>query len=153
MEQLLEYRERLLARYEDAAGEFRDAVIKAFNSTRLHKTGGWSIHQIAVHTRDVEKLVYGSRIRRTLEEENPLFGNFDGEAWMAEHYQADEPIETILDELVQSVQGAVTQLKRIAPEAWTRPSRHATYGDGFTSQTWVERALAHIEEHLKSVTI
>ena len=151
MEQILEYRQRLLARYETAACEFREAVATATSSTHPRKADGWSIHQIAVHTRDVEKMVYGLRFRRTLEEDNPLFENFDGDVWMDEHYQADEPMEIILDELVDSVQEAVTRLRGVALEAWTRPSRHATYGGGFTVQTWVERALAHIEEHLKSV--
>jgi hypothetical protein len=36
-------------------------------------------------------------------------------------------------------------------EAWSRTSRHTTFGSGFTLQTWVERDLAHIQEHLKAV--
>lgn len=151
MEQLLEYRQRLLARYETAAHEFRETVKKAINSNQPPEADGWSVHQIAAHARDVEKMVYGWRVRQTLEEENPLFENFDGEAWMAEHYQADEPMVTILNELVDSVQETTARLRGVAPEAWTRPSRHATYGDSFTAQTWVERGLAHIEEHLRSV--
>lgn len=152
MDQLLEYRQRLLARYEAATREFREAVETATSPNSPIEAGGWSAHQIASHTRDVEKMVYGLRVRRTLEEDDPLFENFDGDAWMAEHYRADEPLASILDELVGSVQEAVARLRGLPPEAWTRPSRHATFGGGFTAQTWVERALAHIEEHLKSVT-
>jgi hypothetical protein len=151
VEQLLEYRQRLLARYETAALEFRKAVETADSPNVPREADSWSVHQIAVHTRDVEKLVYGSRVRRTLEEHDPLFENFDGDAWMAEHYHADESLVSILDELAGSVQEAVTRLRRLPPEAWTRTSRHATYGGGFTVQTWVERGLAHIEEHLKTV--
>ncbi len=152
MEQLLEYRQRLLARYEAAAREFCEAVETATSPNSPREAEGWSVHQIAAHTRDVEKMVYGLRVRRTLEEDNPLFENFDGDAWMAEHYRADEPLASILDELAGSVREAVTHLRGLAPEAWTRESRHATYGAGFTAQAWVERALAHLEEHLKSVT-
>ena len=107
---------------------------------------------MAAHTRDVEKMVYGLRIRRTLEEDDPLFENFDGDAYMAAHYNPDEPLASILDGLAASVRDAVARLRSLPPEAWTRPSRHETYGSGFTAQTWVERALAHVEEHLRAVT-
>lgn len=149
MEQLYEYRGHMLDRYTEAAREFREAALS--NARHTHAEGEWSVHQLAAHTRDVQKLVYGERVRRTLEEENPLFENFDGDAWMANHYNADEPLKTILDSLVKSVDESVTQLRGLAPNAWTRPSRHATYGADFNLQTWVERGLAHIEEHLKTV--
>ena len=151
MEQLLEYRQHLLERYEEAAHEFREAVETVDSPKVPREADGWNVHQIAAHTRDVERMIYGLRVRRSLEEENPLFENFDGDAWMAEHYNTDEPLASILDELADSVRTNVARLKRLPPEAWTRPSRHEAYGDGFTVQTWVERGLAHIEEHLKTV--
>ncbi len=151
MEQLLEYRQKLLERYEVAAREFRAAVETAARPNVPREAGGWSVHQIAAHTRDVEKMVYGLRVRRTLEEDDPLFENFDGDAYMAEHYRADEPLASILDELADSVRDNAARLRALPPEAWTRASRHVTYGSGFTAQTWMERALAHIEEHLKTV--
>lgn len=152
MEQLFEYRSHLLDRYEAATREFREAVETATQPNVPREADGWSVHQIASHTRDVEKMVYGLRVRRTLEEDDPLFENFDGDAYMAEHYRADEPLASILDELAASVRDAVARLRALPPEAWTRPSRHETYGAGFTAQTWVERALAHVEEHLKTVS-
>jgi DinB superfamily len=152
MEQLLEYRQRLLNRYEDAARQFCEAVETATSPDRPREADAWDVHQIAAHTRDTEKLVYGLRVRRTLEEDDPLFENFDGQAWMDEHYRADEPLASILDELADSVRTNIARLRSLPPEAWTRPSRHETYGGEFTIQTWVERGLAHIEEHLKTVT-
>ena len=152
MEQLLEYRQQLLAHLEESARKFRSACQTAVNPAVAREPGGWSIHQIAVHTRDAEKMVYGARIRRSLEEENPLFQNFDGDAWMAQHYDPNEPLAAVLDELVDSVAQNVAHLRKLPSEAWTRPSQHETYGTGFTTQTWVERSLAHIEEHLKTVT-
>lgn len=159
MDQLLEYRQRLLARYEAAVLEFCAAVETADNPKPAlsavegspREADDWSVHKIAVHARDAEKSVYGARIRRTIEENDPLFENFDGDTWMAEHYNADEPLASILDELVASVQASVARLRGLPPEAWRRESRHATYGGGFTAQTWVERGLAHLEEHLKTV--
>jgi hypothetical protein len=36
-------------------------------------------------------------------------------------------------------------------EVWSRESRHPELGGGLTLQFWVERSLAHIEEHLTAV--
>ena len=152
MEQLLEYRQHLLDRYEQVTRQFCEAVETAARQTVQNEAEGWDVHQIAAHTRDTEKLVYGLRVRRTLEEENPLFENFDGEAYMADQYRADEPLASILTELADSVRANIAHLRDLPSEAWTRPSRHETYGGGFTIQTWVERGLAHIEEHWKTVT-
>ena len=150
MEQLAEYRVHLLDRLEESVREFR-AAVQSREEAGAPREGEWSTHQIAVHTRDVEKMVYGARIRRSLAEENPVFENFDGDAWMAEHYDPREPLASILDGLVDSVSQTVATLRALPPEAWSRPSRHAAYGAGFTTQTWVERSLAHIEEHLEAV--
>jgi hypothetical protein len=152
MEQLIEYRQQLLKRLEESAREFRVACQTAASRTVASEADEWNVHQIAVHTRDTEKLVYGLRIRQSLEEDNPFFQNFDGDAWIAEHYDPNEPLASALDELVDSVTRSVARLRDLPPEAWTRPSQHETYGAGFTTQTWVERSLAHIEEHLKTVT-
>jgi hypothetical protein len=70
---------------------------------------------------------------------------------MWEHYNPDEPLAFILDELSASVKETVSLLQGLPPEAWSRTSSHEIYGDGFTLQTWVERGLAHIREHLETV--
>jgi hypothetical protein len=70
---------------------------------------------------------------------------------MTEHYDANEPLNAILDGFVASVQSLVMFLDKLPVDAWSRESRHTTLGSGFTLQTWVERDLAHIEEHLGTV--
>jgi hypothetical protein len=42
-------------------------------------------------------------------------------------------------------------LRDLPQEAWSRQSRHETMGGGLALQLWVERSLAHIEEHLQAV--
>jgi hypothetical protein len=106
---------------------------------------------VAAHTRDVNGLVYGLRARRTAQEENPEFPNFDGDTYMAENYNAREPLSEILDGLIKEVETLAGMLRELPAEAWSRQSRHATLGGGFTLQTWVERDLAHVEEHLETV--
>ena len=151
MNQLLEYRSKLVDQLEAAAEEFRQACLGVGDPFKAVEAGGWNTHQVAVHTRDVDRLVYGLRTRRTAQEDLPIFQNFDGDAWMAENYDADEPLASILDELSASVKQTVALLNELPPEGWGRESSHEIYGDGFTLQTWVERGLAHIQEHLDTV--
>jgi hypothetical protein len=150
MKELEEYRKNLVERLVQAAHEFRAeclAVKDAFASI----SDGWNVHQIAVHTRDIDQRVYGLRARRTANEDNPEFPNFDGDAYMAEHYSANEPLNEITDQLVQNVESLAQMLQTLPVESWSRESRHVTLGQGFTLQTWVERDLAHIEEHLETI--
>ena len=150
MKELKEYRANLIDRLVEAAHEFRAACLAA-RDAYVPLDGGWNIHQIASHTRDVDKLVYGWRARRTAEESNPEFQNFDGEAYMAEHYTKDEPLNEILDQFVAQVESLAEMLGELPPEMWARESSHVMLGRGIALQAWVEKDLAHIEEHLKTV--
>ena len=151
MKELTEYREQLIERLVTAAKEFRDACLAVTDPQAPLDKGGWNVHQIAAHTRDVNDLVYGLRAKRTALEDNPEFQNFDGDAYMKEHYNANEPLNELLDGFTNNVEALYDFLKSLPVEAWSRESRHLTLGGGFTLQTWIERNLAHIEEHLKSI--
>lgn len=151
MKELLEYRLNLMEELEKAAKSFRAECLAVPDPYEPLETSGWTVHQIAVHTRDVDKLVYGLRIRRTALEDNPEFPNFDGEAYMADHYDAKESLPELLDGFVQSVEALIELLRALPPEAWSHVSRHTTLGSGLTLQTWVEKNLGHIKEHLEAV--
>jgi hypothetical protein len=151
MKELTEYRVNLMKRLEDVAAEFRDESLKAEDPNTALEEGGWTLHQLAVHTRDVDELVYGLRARRTAVEENPEFPNFNGEAFMSANYNVGEPLEDIVTGLVENVRALVEFLRGLPVESWSRVSRHTTLGGGLTLQTWVEKDLAHIEEHLETV--
>ena len=151
MKELTEYRKNLMSKLTSAAKEFRDACLAIKEPYTPLEKDGWNVHQLAVHTRDVDKLVYGLRARRTAAEDNPKFENFDGEAYMTEHYDSNEPLEEMLNGFVESVESLAETLRSLPAEAWSRPSRHATLGSDFTLQNWVERNLTHIREHLETV--
>jgi hypothetical protein len=149
MEQLLAYREQLISRLERSVEEFCRACLETKEADRSRD--GWTVHQIAVHARDADRLVYGLRARRTAQEPNPLFEDFDQDAWMAAHYDPAEPLEKVLEELKGSVLSLAEWLRGLSPIEWARESRHEVMGGGFTLQTWVERGLGHIEGHLEEV--
>lgn len=150
MKELSEYRLKLTNRLAQAAKEFRAACL-AVKEPHTPLEDGWTVHQIAVHTRDVDKLVYGLRVHRTAQEENPEFPNFDGNAYLAENYDASESLKDLLDGFVENAEALVELLRALPAEAWSRLSRHTTLGNGLTLQSWVEKDLAHIEEHLETV--
>jgi len=151
MKELTEYRRNLIEKLVNAARDFRAACLAVTDPYAPLGAGEWNVHQVAVHTRDIDKLVYGLRARCTTEEENPEFQNFDGDKYMAEHYDVNESLDGLLNGFVENVEGLTKMLRALPDEAWARKSRHATLGSGFTLQTWVERGLAHIEEHLETV--
>jgi hypothetical protein len=149
--ELREYRIQLVNRLAEAAVRFREVCLAVKDPYAALEAGSWSIHQVAVHTRDVHQLVYGVRARRTAEEDNPEFPNFDSDAYMAEYYDKNEPLKDLLDRFVDDAESFTAMLRGLPAEAWSRESRHAIMGSGFTLQTWVERGLAHIEEHIETV--
>jgi len=151
MKELEEYRMSLIKRLEEAANAFRTECLAVKDPYTPLEEDGWNIHQIAVHTRDVDKLIYGLRARRTAMEDNPGFPNFDGEAYMAEHYDARESLSELLNGFVESVEALIELLRALPAKGWSRLSSHSTLGSGLTLQTWVEKDLAHIEEHLETV--
>jgi hypothetical protein len=151
VKELLEYRTKLIARLVEAAHEFRRECLAVQDVTMPLEAGGWTIHQIAAHTRDVHTLVYGLRARRTAAEDNPEFQNFNGEEYMQERYSKSEPLNEILDELVEEVDGLAEELRALPSQAWARVSSHAMLGRGLTLQMWVEKDLAHIHEHLETI--
>ena len=149
MKELIEYRVKMIERLEQAAQEFYDAC-KAYDPSAKIE-GDWTIHQIASHTRDVDKLIYGARVQQTLNEDNPQFKNFDADGWMETHYNKDEPLAEIFDEFLKHIKSLCRTLRALPQQAWSRVSRHESLGGELTLQLWVERSLAHIEEHLKTV--
>ena len=148
MKELIEYREKLLARLREATVEFCD-VCRSFNDPFAVVDGEWTVHQIAFHVRGINQEVYGLRVRHTLKEDYPEFKNFDPEHWMATSYTREEPLEKILSEFSASMNDVCDLLNGMPQESWSRLSRHEALGKELTLQLWAERGLAHIEEHLK----
>lgn len=150
MKELMEYRQKLLARLSAATEEFCEAC-RSFADPFAKVGGEWSVHQIAFHMGGIHREVYGMRILRTFHEENPIFKNFEPEEWMAVSYQRDEPLEKILNEFSASIQSVCALLADAPQSSWSRLSRHEALGKELTLQLWAERGLAHIEDHLRSM--
>ena len=151
MKEITEYRTRLVNKLVTSAEAFQEACLAVKDPFLPLEEGGWNVHQLAVHTRDADQLVYGLRARRTIEEDNPEFPNFDGDEYMRQHYRASESLPELLDDFVMNIKSLADVLRTLSPEAWSRVSRHEKLGSGLALQLWVERGLAHIEEHSETV--
>lgn len=147
MEELLEYRQRMLNKLGESGRFLESALLKINDPTQPLETGGWNAHQVVTHMRDVNLQVYVPRLHRIVEEENPLFEDFDGEAWMNLHYQPREPMQGLITEFGEQCQSTATWLRNLPNETWNRTGKHPTIGV-HSLQWWVERLLAHISNHL-----
>lgn len=150
MKELIEYREKLLARLMAAADEFC-SLCKSVADPFSAPAGAWTAHQVAFHVRGVDREVYGWRIRRTLTEDNPEFKSFDPDTWMEANYNRGEALEDILAGFSAGMREMHEMLVNIPQESWSRLSRHEALGKELPLQLWVERSLAHIEEHLAAL--
>src|SRR5215510_4834042 len=111
MKELEEYRTHLIDKLVIAAEVFREACLAVNEPFAALEADGWNVHQLVAHTRDVDRWVYGLRARRTIQEDNPEFSNFNGDEYMREHYSASEPLQTMLDDFVKNIQLLADRLR------------------------------------------
>jgi hypothetical protein len=149
MEELLEYRNRLIGRFAGQAEDLRLAI-ERFSQEALHsplEPGGWTPHQVLAHVRDVETQAFRPRMLRILEQDHPTLEYFDEQAWMSEHYDAGEPIAALLAAFGKARESNPVLVKELPSQAWNRMAFHPHWGHR-TLQWWVEYAVAHTDEHL-----
>ena len=152
MEQLLEYRQRLLERFE-AVSEQMERLLKDEPAQDWHTPldpESWTPHQILAHVRDAEMHEFFPCIQSILDQETPLSDCFDREAWMSSSYRPDEPLEAIRNDLQGLNARKLERLRDLPSAGWSRTGRHPTWGLR-SLQWWVEQSLSHTEEHLKQV--
>jgi hypothetical protein len=113
MKELLEYRASLIDRLVAATEEFCAACLAVKDAGEPLSHSEWNVHRVAVHVRDVDKLVYSQRARRTANEANPEFKAFDGDAYMAEHYSAAEPLPDVVAELRSNIHDLAAWLRSL----------------------------------------
>jgi hypothetical protein len=147
MEELLEYRQRMVNKFAESGKLLETALLLINDPTQPLEPGGWNPHQVVAHMRDVNRQVYIPRLHRIVEEENPLFEDFDGETWMTLHYQPREAMQELITEFGEQCLTNATWLRSLPIETWNRSGKHPTIGV-HSLQWWVERLLAHISDHL-----
>lgn len=147
-----DYRRELVARYRNQVEVFRRHMA-ALDDRALRapiKPGEWSPHQVVFHSAAVDQQAYGPRLGRILREDRPQLDDFDGDRWMAEHYEPSEPVGGMLDRWQALRQENAALVEAVPPTAWNRTGRQSFWGER-TLQWWVERAVEHADEHLRQL--
>ncbi|UCN14568.1 DinB family protein [Cellulomonas iranensis] len=139
----------------DIAGTVRDLVPRWVAA--LHREDArvrpeptvWSTLEYGAHVRDVMR-VFDERVRLMVEEEDPLFPNWDqDETARAERYDRQDPA-VVADELVAAADATADRFDTVTDEQWERRGRRSN-GSEFTVRTLGQYFLHDVVHHLHDV--
>ena len=109
----------------------------------------WSVLEYGAHTRDVHR-IFGERLRLILEEDDPLFENWDQDATaVAERYDLQDPA-VVATELAEAAEATAARFEAVPDDAWERPGRRSN-GSGFTARTLGTYYVHDVVHHLHDV--
>jgi hypothetical protein len=152
LEQLWDYRARLLDRLEEQPAEFARVIAEVPEAewhTRLAPAGP-SRHQSMAHVRDLEVLAFLPRIRRIVAEDQPRLDAYPSHHWADTFYRPEEPMAAILTAWSAAREELVQLLRPLPNDAWSRVGFHPPSGNR-TLQWWAERAFVHARDHLEGL--
>ena len=110
----------------------------------------WTVHEIAVHMRDTERLVFLLRAERILKDEHPAVENFDQEEWHRQHYQTAEPLRKVKSEFRAARRKLAQLLRSASKRDWENWALHPEYGK--ISLDWLlEHDYIHTLDHLAQI--
>src|SRR5690606_39245920 len=103
--------------------------------------------QRAVHVRDIEVDGYHVRLRRTLEEHDPLLPSLDGEALARQRDYANADPLAVLADFRQARRQTLALIESLGAEHFSRPARFEGYGR-LTLRSLVHYLCSHHQQHL-----
>jgi DinB family protein len=142
----------ILERMRSSAGVLRRAVETAQGGrfTRSPRAGEWSALETLTHVRDVVVHVYGTRIRRLLYEDAPLFADFDEEGYRRASLARGETAADLLDTIVAEQEQLARLLQTLPDAEWSREGRHPSLGV-MSIEFLARRVGEHAEEHAAQI--
>jgi hypothetical protein len=114
----------------------------------------WSICEVLNHLTDVEKLAVAHRAKRTLEEEMPLFVDYDRDARYAAGAYANDDGELALESFRKARKESLAWLGTMKPGDEMRRGRHPAVGEVELSQLlslWAFHDLSHLRQVMELV--
>jgi hypothetical protein len=109
----------------------------------------WSALEYGAHVRDVFRL-FDERLRLMLDEDDPLFANWDQDATaVADRYDLQDPA-VVSDELAAAAATVAAHYDAVPGSAWDRPGRRSN-GSVFTVRTLGVYLLHDVLHHLHDV--
>lgn len=114
--------------------------------------GKLSLLEHVTHMLDMERDVFGVRLRRVLEEHNPKLEPVDQEHSVDESRYAGRTFQEMLDEWAKLRRANVELVEPTGPDEWARPVRHPDLGNA-TFADVVHRWSRHDADHLRQIEI
>jgi predicted nucleic acid-binding Zn-ribbon protein len=109
----------------------------------------WSPLEYACHVRDVH-LVFGERVRRMLEEDDPQFPNWDQDVTAIEERYAEQDPAQVSNELVEMAGEVAMRYAGVHGSQWERPGRRSN-GSVFTVASIGRYHLHDVVHHLNDI--
>ncbi|MFN8051467.1 MAG: DinB family protein [Acidimicrobiales bacterium] len=109
----------------------------------------WSALEYACHVRDVFR-IYETRLRLMLNEDDPLFANWDQDATQVEDDYASQDPAVVADELVAAAEVIAASFESLTPEQQLRQGRRSD-GAQFTVESMTRYFLHDPVHHIWDV--
>jgi len=109
----------------------------------------WSRLEYACHVRDVHR-IFGKRLTSMLEQDNPVFENWDQDATAVEDRYDEQDPATVSVELVEAAADVAAIYAGVRPDQWQRPGRRSN-GSEFTVETLGRYHLHDVVHHLHDI--
>ena len=123
------------------------AVLDVLGMTDRPRPGTWSPLEYACHVRDLSR-VFRERLRLMLEEEDPVFPDWDQDSVaVEERYNIQDPYE-VSGELAQEIRATADAFDAVSGEQWARTGRRGD-GKNFTVARFAAYYLHDVEHHLR----
>ena len=122
------------------------------DARRKPGVGKLSLREHMAHMLDMERDVFGVRLRRVLEEDNPKLDPVNQEHEVDDTRYAGRTFPELLDEWAQLRRANVDLVASTQPGQWARPVRHPDLGNA-TFADVVGRWARHDADHLRQIEI
>lgn len=120
---------------------------------RQHEAPGdaWTAHQHLWHLVDIERNVMQVRVNGMLDQDAPVFPDYDEGVAMNEKYAKDADITELAQQLIDERQTTVDRFKTLTPEEWARTG---TWPQAEVDVAWAaSRMLSHSLEHFADLLV
>ena len=129
-----------------------EALVRGLDEEALRRRPGpdqWSIKEVCAHLRDSLE-IDGERIRRMLEEDEPLISAYDQEALAREGDYQNASMPLVLTALRAFSGGNAYVLEGLSEEQWRRGGRHEERGP-IAVASYAEQQAEHVRAHVEQI--
>ncbi|MCW2840013.1 MAG: DinB family protein [Aeromicrobium sp.] len=126
-----------------------EAVLRRPDARERPDPTTWSPTEYACHVRDVF-VTFEGRLRLMLDEDDPLFANWDQDVTAVEDDYASQRPEDVAPRLVAAGRSAAAAFGAVPDDAWGRMGRRSN-GSFFTVETLAQYFVHDVVHHLHDV--